>query len=41
MQPTVSAGPQALKVGLAWLVVAVPLVWGVINTLAKAAALFH
>lgn len=40
MEPT-QRTTQPIKIGLAWLVVVVPLAWGVFNTLVKAAALFH
>lgn len=35
------SGANAIKLALAWSFVGIPLIWGVLNTLTKAALLFQ
>jgi hypothetical protein len=39
--PSAKSTPPTLVVALAWLFVSAPLLWGVLQTLKKSAALFH
>ncbi|MDJ0512370.1 MAG: hypothetical protein QNJ62_02860 [Methyloceanibacter sp.] len=40
-QPNQISGATKVKLVLAWIMVSVPLVWGVLNTLEKASQLFR
>ena len=39
--PAGAGGSNAVRIGLAWLIVSIPLAWGVFETLRKAAKLFQ
>jgi hypothetical protein len=39
--PAAPGGSNAVRIGLAWLFVSIPLAWGVFETLRKAAQLFQ
>ncbi len=41
MTETTTAKTSAAAIAVAWLIVGVPLLWGVLETLKKSLALFH